>query len=94
MDTPHHENQPGKKESARTPVHDAAHDLNNVMMTIAGSAELLLEGAGDNQQLKIWAEHILHASQEGIVLVNSLKTSASTVTRKKSTSSEQGKVSA
>jgi len=64
----------GKKETERLSVHDAAHDLNNVMMTIAGSAELLLESAGENQQLKHWAERILRASREGMALVDSLKT--------------------
>lgn len=78
MDASHRDSQNRKKEAGRTLVHDAAHDLNNVMMTIAGSAELLLESAGDNQKLRLWAEHILHASKEGMVLVDHLKTPENT----------------
>jgi signal transduction histidine kinase len=65
-----------RQEKTATLLHDAAHDLNNVMMTIAGSAELLLEGAGDNQQLREWVQHVLNALQEGIALVNDLKSEA------------------
>jgi nitrogen-specific signal transduction histidine kinase len=66
-------NEPDKKDATKKLIHGAAHDLNNVMMAIAGSAELMLESA-DDMRLRILADRILQASKTGMALVDSLKT--------------------
>jgi len=69
-----HDDEPEKKEAAKKQIYIAAHDLNNVMMAIAGSAELMLEATGDDAQLRAMAERILRASKRGIALVDNLRT--------------------
>jgi signal transduction histidine kinase len=69
-----HGNEPEKKDASGKLIHGAAHDLNNVMMAIAGSAELMLESIADETRLRVLAERILQAAKTGMSLVDSLKT--------------------